>query len=367
MLIEFRVKNFKNFKKELVLNLNDTKNYEFNTNAIRDNVVNTCLIYGINGSGKSNLGIAMFDIVHSLTDNRKATDFYDYYLNLNSSFKKAKFYYKFKFKNTFVIYEYEKSTVQNLIMERLFINNIEVLFYDHKKQIGYTKIKGTETLNTGLKDKNISYLKYIYNNSVFTNKEECDTINKFFKFVNNMLLFSSLERNRFQGFKTENSSIAQGIIDSGNLKNFQNFLHNCMLDYELAEGENEGNKIITCKYKNAEANFFNIASNGTRCLTLFYYWLIQIEKVSLVFIDEFDAFYHNDLAKIVVQEVLKKGVQAIITTHNTSIMNNELLRPDCYFNLIDGKINSFANLIDKELRAAHNIEKMYKAGAFNGK
>ena len=55
-----------------------------------------------------------------------------------------------------------------------------------------------------------------------------------------------------------------------------------------------------------------------------------------------------------------------MTTHNTSIMTNDLLRPDCYF-LMNGKgIKSLANCTPKELREAHNIEKMYKAGAFSG-
>ena len=45
-------------------------------------------------------------------------------------------------------------------------------------------------------------------------------------------------------------------------------------------------------------------------------------------------------------------------------MSNELLRPDCYFLINDSKISNLSNLTVKELREAHNIEKMYKAHAF---
>jgi len=100
-------------------------------------------------------------------------------------------------------------------------------------------------------------------------------------------------------------------------------------------------------------------------LTLFYSWLISLDKVSFVFIDEFDAFYHVNLAKIVVEELLKLNVQAILTTHDTTIMTNDLLRPDCYFVLSEGKIKSLPDLTEKELRQAHNLEKMYRAGTFN--
>ena len=46
-------------------------------------------------------------------------------------------------------------------------------------------------------------------------------------------------------------------------------------------------------------------------------------------------------------------------------MSNDLLRPDCYFLIEDGKIIPVSDATDKELRKAHNLQKMYKAGAFS--
>ena len=88
-------------------------------------------------------------------------------------------------------------------------------------------------------------------------------------------------------------------------------------------------------------------------------------KVSFLFIDEFDAFYHHELSALIVEELKKTGVQFVLTTHNTSIITNELLRPDCYFLMNKVAIRSLAKSTSKELREAHNIEKMYKAGSFN--
>lgn len=76
-------------------------------------------------------------------------------------------------------------------------------------------------------------------------------------------------------------------------------------------------------------------------------------------------FYHHDLSKMIVKTLKEIGVQFVLTTHNTSILSNDLLRPDCYFLMNKKKIQSLSNSTDKELREAHNIEKMYKAGAFN--
>ena len=60
------------------------------------------------------------------------------------------------------------------------------------------------------------------------------------------------------------------------------------------------------------------------------------------------------------------NVQIFTTTHNTDLMSNDLLRPDCYFLLKDNSIKAISELTEKELRQAHNLQKMYKAGAFNG-
>jgi AAA15 family ATPase/GTPase len=68
---------------------------------------------------------------------------------------------------------------------------------------------------------------------------------------------------------------------------------------------------------------------------------------------------------LIIEELKKTGVQFILTTHNTSNISNDLLRPDCYFLMYKQFIRSLAKSTSKELREAHNIEKMYKAGSFN--
>ena len=46
-------------------------------------------------------------------------------------------------------------------------------------------------------------------------------------------------------------------------------------------------------------------------------------------------------------------------------MSNDIMRPDCLFLMHKNKIKSLSSLTDKELRSAHNIEKMYRSGAFD--
>lgn len=369
MLIEFKVEGFKNFEKELVFDLSKTRNYNFNENAIKDGIVKTGLIYGINGSGKSNLGSAIFDIILHLTEKEKLINLYSYYLNLSNNNIIAKFYYKFKFGNDILEYEYQKDKPQNLVSEVVKINNKLIAEYDYLTNKFELNLEGTESLNKNLDGNNISFIKYINNNinpepstKQFKTKE---IISTFLKFIDNMLFFASLNGNFYQGFKKGVENFHEIILSKGKLKDFENFLKEAGIDYKLIEKKIGKDRRIYCKFRSGEVDFFEIASKGTCSLTLFYSWLIELDEVSFVFIDEFDAFYHVNLAKRVVEELLKLNVQAILTTHDTTIMTNDLLRPDCYFVLSEGKIKSLPDLTEKELRQAHNLEKMYRAGAFN--
>ena len=369
MLIEFKVEGFKNFEKELVFDLSKTRNYNFNENAIKDGIVKTGLIYGINGSGKSNLGSAIFDIILHLTEKEKLINLYSHYLNLSNSNIIAKFYYKFKFEDDILEYEYQKDKPQNLVSEVVKINNKLISEYDYLTNKFKLNLEGTENLNKNLNGNNISFIKYINNNinpeidsELFKIKK---IIEKFINFVDNMLFFASLDGNFYQGFKKGTENLHEIILSKGKLKDFENFLKEAGIFYKLIEKKIGKDRRIYCKFKSGEVDFFEIASKGTCSLTLFYSWLISLDKVSFVFIDEFDAFYHINLAKRVVEELLKLNVQAILTTHDTTIMTNDLLRPDCYFVLSEGKIKSLPDLTEKELRQAHNLEKMYRAGAFN--
>ena len=55
MLKKFKVCNFKSFEKEFILDLSATNGYAFNTECIRNGIVNCAMVYGYNGIGKSNL------------------------------------------------------------------------------------------------------------------------------------------------------------------------------------------------------------------------------------------------------------------------------------------------------------------------
>ena len=367
MLKRFSVENFKGFKDKITFDIGSPSNYGFNSEIIENGCVTKGIIYGINSSGKSNLGLAIFDIISHLTDKQTLPKSYDLYLNMSGRKSFAEFEYVFSFDGHELIYNYKKTDLNTLREERLFIDQMEVIYYDFVKKEGFTRLKGSDTLNVSIKnDSPISRVKFVNNNSILIENTENAVFEKFISFVNRMLLFYSLDNRGYEGFRNGSERISEGIVNSGKVKDFQLFLKENAIEYEICVREVDGQKNIYCQFDNKEADFFKIASTGTRSLALFYYWYIKMQKASFVFIDEFDAFYHFELSASIEKRLKKiKGVQMFTTTHNTDLMSNDLLRPDCYFIINDNKIKTIPELTEKELRQAHNLQKMYKAGAFD--
>ncbi len=364
MLQEFKVRNYKNFRDELVFSLKTTKNYEFNKNIIKDDIIKSSIVIGGNATGKTNLGYAMLDIIWHLTDkNRKDFGWAPNYYNSDTI---VHFDYTFRFGDSTVVYRYEKQQVDKVIREELLIDNKKVILSDYSEM--KIELKGAETLNPENYNHDISLVKYVYANTILDkNDKVCKVFYQFMQFVNGMLWFSSTEGNRYIGFSNDKGNLLEFIATrEGAVEQLEKFLEELGIHYQLVVKDKGDGKNIYCRMGEKEIPLNYIISSGTRSLIFFFYWYIQAEKISFLYIDEFDAFYHTDLSAAVVKKVIEiENAQAVITSHNTDLLSCGLLRPDCIFKLEDNKIKSLPELTDKALREAHNLQKMYKAGAFN--
>jgi AAA15 family ATPase/GTPase len=369
MLSKIEVTNFKSFNDNFIFDLSDTSSFSFNPKCVKNKTVNKAIIYGQNGCGKSNLGFAIFDLVAHLTDKQTREEYYQNYLNADSNEKVATFKFTFKFDDNIVEYFYTKTEYKTLKSERLNINgNVFASIDKNKSNIFEISAKGAENLNRDMKDSNISIISYILNNTVLEENETNEIFKKFITFINKMLYFRHLDDRCYMGLQQGGGFISSDIVKSGKLKDFETFLNEVGIICKLISKKVGDEEDIYFKFKNKEIDFFDIASSGTMSLALFYVWYQKLKeenKVSLLFIDEFDAFYHHALSRTVIERLKEvTNTQVIVTTHNTSIISNDLLRPDCYFLMYPDKIKSLAKSTQKELREAHNIEKMYRAGSF---
>jgi AAA15 family ATPase/GTPase len=367
MLEKFTVKNFKNFDNTTIDFT--ASEYKFNDDSIKNKLVNNAIIYGKNSSGKSNIGFAIFDISRHLTNNGRE-NFYKNFLNKNNQTPYAEFEYYFKFDKNNVVYKYSKKENGDLIDEKLEINKNIALSIKRKgiaRSVNFS-LQGTNNLNQmNLYDTDLSIIQYVKNNAILEKNQENSIFEEFYEFVQKMLFFRSLKDNAFIGIENNGSSIDEYIISSGKVKDFELFLNIAGIECKLEVISGGVEEELVFDFNGEYAKFFEVASQGTIALSLFYFWYQRIKKntTSLVFIDEFDAFYHHSLSKFIVKKLKEVDVQVVFTTHNTSIMTNDLLRPDCYYLVNSGKIESINKLTDRELREVHNLEKLYKSNLFS--
>ena len=377
MLESFSVTNYRNFKDKITLNLK-ASNYNFNTEIISENkILNFSMIYGYNACGKYNLMLALFDIVYGLTDlNHRERglekDNSKNYQNVFNKDKLVEFEYKFNFNGNVVSYNYKKKNIDEIVFEELKINEKIFIYFDKSKGSTFeSNFQETKFLKLDLKDIKISTVKYLYSNTQLDkSNNESKTFYDFMDFVNNMLLFWSLQERTYIGYKNGASKIIEEIIKNKWIDEYNKFLSENSIDRIIVVKQlPDGGKAAYYKFgKDKYLPFESNMSNGESALLLLFYWWEMSKSTqhpSLLCIDGFDAFYHIDLSKKIVAILKKmKNIQIIITSHNPNLISNEILRPDAYFLIEGNKIDSINNLTDKELRQVHNLEKMFKAGSF---
>jgi AAA15 family ATPase/GTPase len=169
-----------------------------------------------------------------------------------------------------------------------------------------------------------------------------------------------------------NSLYSSPVILSNYFKNnhvseFEDFLRESGINESLIlHKDNDGLSRIYFKTI-PPLPFDKVASSGTKELFKIFlaYTTAQNSNTPILVLDEFDAHYHFELAEQIILLLQKlRNTQVIFTSHNTSLLTNRIMRPDCCFIMTENKLTSFANATDRELREGHNLEKLYMSGEF---
>ncbi|WP_251458580.1 AAA family ATPase [Streptococcus caecimuris] len=391
MLKYFSVKNYKNFENEISIDFSQVGGYKFNEDCLSNNILSKVLIYGRNATGKSNLGLALFDITknlssRSLIDDQNLTSF----LNNNSDNAIATFCYIFLHNNNEIKYIYTKNEYQIIQTESLSINNELVWEIDLSTDLmSPTPVEGIAN-KLGIINNDFNILIDNYRDQVSSDKQDLDGESRSFltwlitntsksdasiltylrTFIRNMVLINHEAPKYFI-----NRWFQRTLDHKETAKELEAFLNsmgiNCHLDsIEQIDGED----MLCFVYKNKNVPFFREASSGTLALAKFYFRILYIiehfkanNPPKFLFFDEFDAFYHYELSEKLICHLKKifPDTQIILTTHDTNIMSNELFRPDCLFILSQkGFITPLNKATKRELREGHNLEKMYISGEF---
>ena len=154
-------------------------------------------------------------------------------------------------------------------------------------------------------------------------------------------------------------------LNNNLIEDFRLFLKEVSGQEYVFDAPKADEKDLFCLIEGVRMSFTKTMSTGTSSLLLLYFWLKHLDKVSFLFVDEFDAFYHFQLSAAVCAKLFRQDCQVLLTSHNTYLMGNDILRPDCNFIIKDNCIKALCDCTSKDLREGHNIEKLFRGGAFD--
>ena len=387
MLEYFSVKNYKNFENEISIDFSQVGGYKFNEDCLSNNILSKVLIYGRNATGKSNLGLALFDITKNLSNisligDQNLTSF----LNNNSDNAIATFCYIFLHNNNEIKYIYTKNKYQIIQTESLSINNDLVWEIDLSTDLTLSTPVEDIANKLGIINNDFNILIDNYRDQVSSDKQDLDGENRSFlawlitntsksdasiltylrTFIRSMVLINH-EAPKY----IINRWFQRTLDHKKTAKELEAFLNSMGIKCHLDSIEQiDGEDMLCFVYKNKNVPFFREASSGTLALAKFYFRILYFfdnNPPKFLFFDEFDAFYHYELSEMLIRHLKKifPDTQIILTTHDTNIMSNELFRPDCLFILSQkGFITPLNKATKRELREGHNLEKMYISGEF---
>ena len=380
MLREFRLKNYKNFKEEIIINFEKTAGYQFNTDCLSDGVISKMLIYGRNATGKTNLGKAMIDIASVIAGNNRYENG-GILLNADSKEDAAIFCYSFKFEETDLCYKYSRLANCDLRDEELIIDGKRIFKCNFvTKQYDFANLNDidAETANTerylqsletsednDVSDLRLPYLRWMIGNIAFKNDS---VLIKLSDYVRRMIMIA-VGKSRSYSFQTIiNQTFYASLEDSEHLKDFEDFLNAMGIECKLVlQKLPDGQRELYFAHEQL-VPFYENASSGTLALADLYRRIIsRARDASLIYLDEFDAFYHYEMSENVIRFFKQRypKCQMIMTSHNTNLMTNRIMRPDCLFILSGGgTLTALCDATERELREGHNLEKMYISGEF---
>ena len=380
MLKKFILNNYKNFRKSICIDFENIAGYQFSTDCISNGIISKMLIYGRNATGKTNLGKALMDIYATIF---RSPVFAEEGIFTNADVKEgsAQFSYIFQFGDNELVYRYARISELELLKEELVINETVIFrcdFANRKYNFHNLEYIGAETANIerylqSLNEREnmeetieskLPFLRWIVSNSAL---ESDSILIKLTNYVRRMYMIAANNVALIR-LRRMNDSFYESLEKPGSLEDLQFFLNDMGITCKLAlkklpDGQRElyfaHEKLIP---------FFRNASSGTLALVNLYRRIVSVAwDASLLYLDEFDAFYHYEMAVSVVKFLKKRypKCQIIMTSHNTNLMTNRLMRPDCLFILSgEGTLTALCNATERELREGHNLEKMYISGEF---
>lgn len=343
MLIGFAVTNYRGFKQRIEWNLTHPNNYFFHADAVQEGIVKNGIIYGSNGSGKTNFGLAIFDIANHLSHKWKKPDYYLNYACAGHQELPVEFEYTFALGGHTLLYNYSKVASElkgNIVREQLIVDGREVLLKDIDVLNIANEFGLTQAAVANLKESanNISIVNYLLSSVSLPTGHVLLLLRDF---VEHMLLFTSMDSREFVSLKDGGSELDEYIISHNLSDEFAVFLTEVSGQTYTFAPITQGGDRLFCLMGGQTIPFQWVASTGIKNLELQYCWLKEMANASFVFID------HHELSYPICKRLFEGKYQVFVTASDPFLLRNDLLLPDCIFILSDNKIKAICDMIDQ--------------------
>lgn len=417
MILNISVKNYRSYKEETVFSLvaesskSKNSNYFIQPIAQGDSTVkllNTALIFGANGSGKSNLFRALFEIskfvgrtkakagspisaydpfLFEETTKREPMEFYIEFINADN----IKYKYEIHLSEKIVLKEtllYWPNNKQTILFERLLPEDVNSVV--HRGKLGSSL--GSETIS-------------VFQNQAILSKfgEEIpnDIITPVYIYISNIQIINACNSSMLAGFRNDVGLIlSQKTNLLKNMDELLAFSDTGLKGLDIKEidesrislpddfSEDFKAKLLErYKYKIAgKHNYFkdkelvreellplDEESNGTKQLFAIGGVLLNaLDEGKTIFIDEIDSSLHTSLTKLLISlfqdtSINKNNAQLIVTTHDVNLLDRLQFRKDqiWFAEKDEFGVSSLFTLQDfSDVREDTPFDKWYLAGKF---
>lgn len=396
MILEFSVKNFLSFKEKVTFSMIANSNKELNDNYVEiggNKVLKSAAIYGANASGKSNLFkiltlvVLMLRSSNSVDINAKLP-LIPFKLDKGSVNKPSEFEIKFILNETRYVYGFiaDKDKIYDEYLY-YYPNGRETKIFDRTNINEYSYTQKDEKILREIEAKNAQnkfFLATATNWNFDKTKAAYNFLTNGIGTCNNLEILKNMAYKMYEtnpdylkdfaidflqkaDFNIEDYQISQIDVPGEFLTAIPEFITKTLPDKPKAYQ-------VLFKHKNSY-NYLSIdeESLGTQMIFAFIPFLADsLKNKKVLIIDELDKSLHPFLVQYIVEifndaEINKNGSQLIFNTHDTNLLDLNILRRDQIWftekNSETGESDLYS-LSDFSVRKQENVEKGYMLGRY---
>ena len=397
MILEFSFKNFLSFRDKVTFSMLANASNGLDNNYVLLNekrVLKTAAIYGANASGKTNLFKALTIVISMLRGSNNA-DINAKLPIVPFKFDKETIKSPSEFEIKFIIdevrYVYGFSADQNQIYDEYlyyYPNGRETKIFDRINTDEYSFSQKDERQLNDIALKNAPN-KFFLATATNWNYEKTKLPYNFLSMaVNTFNNISQLRQLSLNEYLKNGDNLKQFALDflkkaDFNINDYKIFEANVPDEYILAlpdfikkEIKDNKPKFLNVLFQHNNSNvFLNIEeeSLGTQVIFNFIPFIRDaIDNQKVIIVDELDKSLHPFLVQYIVEmfndpEINKSNAQLIFNTHDTNLLNLNVLRRDQIWFTEKNNENGASDLYslsDFSVRKSENVEKGYLLGRY---